>query len=87
MWMLLGAAAILVLVGVGLLLFAPVSFGWFAYAPLSSESFSFSGMYPLTPERTVGAGLAIAGLILAVGASCWMLGRRAGRRDQSRLKE
>jgi len=87
MWILLVAAAVLVPVGAGLLLFTPVSFGWFAYAPLSGESFSFSGMYLLTPGRATGAGLAIAGLMLAVGASCWALGRRAGRRDQSRLKE
>lgn len=79
---LLGAAAVLVLVGGGMLLFAPVSFGWTAYAPLSDESFSFSGMYPLTTDRAVGAGLAIVGLLLVVGVLGWVLGRRSALRGQ-----
>lgn len=79
-WVALGAAAALVVAGGALLLFAPVSFGWTAYAPLSGESFSFSGMYPLTPERAVGAGLAVAGLLLAVGVGGWAVGRRSAIR-------
>lgn len=82
MWGLLGAAVILVSVGAGLLLFTPVSFGWFAYAPLSGESFSFSGMYPLTPERGAGAGLTVLGMLIVAGVLGWVLGRRSGlRRD------
>lgn len=65
-----------------MLLFAPVSFGWTAYAPLSDESFFFSGMYPLTTDRAAGAGLAVLGLILVVGILGWMLGRRSAVRDQ-----
>ena len=82
MWVLLGAAVVLVIVGAAVLLFSPVAFGWTAYAPLSGESFSFSGMYPLTPERAAGAALSILGLLLAVGVIGWVLGRSAGRRDQ-----
>lgn len=77
-WVLLGAAVALVAIGGGVLLFAPVSFGWTAYAPLSGAS--FSGMYPLTPERAVGAGLAAAGLLLAVAVGGWAVGRRSALR-------
>ncbi len=90
MWVVLGAAAILVLVGAGVLLFAPVTFGtfgWTAYAPLSGETFSFSGMYPLTPRRATGALCVIAGLLLVAGVLGWVLGRRAGRRDQLRMED
>jgi heme/copper-type cytochrome/quinol oxidase subunit 1 len=80
-WGLLGAAVILVLWGAGLLLLTPVSFGWFAYAPLSRESFS-SEIYLLTPERSAGAGLVILGMLIAVGVVGWVLGRRAGQRRQ-----
>ena len=81
MWVLLSTAVVLVLVGGALLMFAPVSFGWTAYAPLSGESFSFSGMYPVTPERALGIVLAILGLLLVVGMLGWILGRRAAQRD------
>ncbi len=81
-WGLLAASAVLVAVGAGVLLFVPVSFGWLAYAPLSSASFSFSGMYPLTPERAGGAVCAIAGLLLAAVVAGWVLGRRSARRTR-----
>jgi hypothetical protein len=45
----------------------------------------FAGMIPLSPERVIGAVCAILGLLLVVGVLGWVLGRRAGRRDQ--LKE
>ena len=82
-WGLLGVAVILLVMGAAVLLFSPVEFGWTAYAPLSDESFSFSGMYPLTPERAAGGALAILGLLLIAGTGGWMLGR-ASRPARSR---
>lgn len=76
-WVLLGTAVLLVLVGAAVMLFSPATFGWTAYAPLSSTAFSFSGMYPLTPQRAAGAGLAVLGLLLVVGLLGWVLGRRS----------
>ena len=78
---LLGAAIVLVLVGTGVFLLAPASFGytgWYAYSPLSSTSFSFDGMYPLTPGRA-GAAVVVVGLLIAAGVVGWLLGRRSGR--------
>lgn len=79
---LLGAAIVLVVVGTGVFLLAPASFGytgWYAYSPLSSTSFSFDGMYPLTPGRAAGAGVVVVGLVIAAGVVGWLLGRRSGR--------
>ncbi|MFF1572628.1 hypothetical protein ACFVWR_07775 [Leifsonia sp. NPDC058292] len=74
----LGAAAVLVVTGVAVVLFAPFSTGWFSYtAGGGSVSFDFHGMYPLTPERAVGFACAIAGLLLVAGALGWVLGRRS----------
>lgn len=82
MWVLLGAGVVLVVVGGSTLLFSPVSYGWFAYSPLSSStsdgSFAFvGGMYPMTTERAIGATCAVAGLLLLVGLGGWVLGRRS----------
>jgi hypothetical protein len=81
MWVLLAAAVVLVVIGAGVFLFAPVSFGWFTYTSYAPDanlaSFDFSGMYPLTPERAAGAVCAIIGLLLAAGVFGWVLGRRS----------
>ncbi|MEN0085305.1 MAG: hypothetical protein AAGC66_11110 [Leifsonia sp.] len=82
MWVLLGAAIVLILVGAGLLASAPVpsTFGWYAYSPLSDSAFSAAGTYAITPERAAGGGIAIVGLLLLVGVLAWVLGRRSGLR-------
>ena len=82
MWVLLGAAIVLTLVGAGLLISAPVpsTFGWYAYSPLSDPALSPAGMYTITPERAAGASIAVVGLLLLVGVLAWLLGRRSGLR-------
>ncbi|GAA2054996.1 hypothetical protein [Leifsonia soli] len=77
---LLVAAVVLILVGAAIALLSPVDFGWTAYAPLSGESFSFTGMYPLTAARAAGMGTAVAGLLVIAGVTGWTLGRRSTRR-------
>ena len=79
LWVLLVAAVVLILIGAAILLFSPVEFGWTAYAPLSGESFSFTGMYPLTAARAAGIGTAVAGLLVIAGVVGWTLGRRSTR--------
>lgn len=79
LWVLLVAAVVLILVGTAILLFSPVEFGWTAYTPLSGESFSFTGMYPLTAARAAGVGTAVAGLLVVAGVVGWTLGRRSTR--------
>ncbi|MFP3465592.1 hypothetical protein [Leifsonia sp. SIMBA_070] len=79
MWVLLSAAAVMVLVGGGLLMTSPAPNGWFACVG------GMGGMQcvtPLRPERVGGAVLAIVGLLLVAGVGGWVLGLRAGRRDQ-----
>lgn len=77
MWLLVGFAVVLVVIGASVLLLSPATFGWTLDAPLSGESFSFSGMYPLTPERATGGALAILGLLLIAAIAGWALGRRS----------
>lgn len=75
---LLIAAAVLVAIGAAVLLFMPASFGWVGYSTgASSSSFEFTGMYPLTPERAIGAACCVAGLLLGAGVLGWVLGRRS----------
>jgi heme/copper-type cytochrome/quinol oxidase subunit 1 len=86
---LLGAA----LVVAGVVVFAsanrgPVDFGWTAYAPLEQTRDAYQSVVSFTDGATVlwtgqhvlGAGLLVLGLLVLVGAGCWLLGRRAGRR-------
>lgn len=57
----------------------PVSFGWFAYAPLSGDSFSMPWALAWTTRQVIGAALAVLGLVLGAGAAGYLLGRRAPR--------
>jgi hypothetical protein len=54
----------------------PVSFGWFAYAPLSNESFSASGVAFLGPMTQTGYLIAVVGLLVLA----FWAGNRVGRR-------
>lgn len=68
-------------VGGAILLATPApaaSFGWFAYVPLSSESFMPAGRF-FTPLQFLGLGVlvfALVGVTLSLG---WRLGRRSNR--------
>ena len=78
MWVLLAAAVVLVVTGAGVLLFAPASFGTFGFiSGANATSFEFSGMYPLTLERAVGAVCCIAGLLIVSAVLGWVFGRRS----------
>ncbi|KRC47060.1 hypothetical protein ASE16_16955 [Leifsonia sp. Root227] len=77
-WALLTVAVVLVVIGGAVLLFVPATFGWTAYSPLSSST--FSGMYPLTEERAIGATCAIVGLLIGAGLVGWGIGRRSASR-------
>jgi heme/copper-type cytochrome/quinol oxidase subunit 1 len=57
---------------------ANASFGWFAYAPLSNEPFSRSGMAFLTQGAQFGLAVAVAGLLVLAFWAGHALGRRAG---------
>jgi len=78
----LGAA--LLVVGVVVALTAPreTSFGWFAYSPLSDETFSPGGVLPVRPEWLTAAALIVLGLVvLAFWAGTLVASRRDRRRD------
>lgn len=50
------------------------SFGWYAYAPLSSTTFAPSGA---DARQGFGLGTAAAALLLIAGSAGWWLGRRS----------
>jgi heme/copper-type cytochrome/quinol oxidase subunit 1 len=90
---LLGAA----LVVAGVVVFAAanrglVDFGWTAYAPLEQTQQAYQRAITFTDSATVlwtgqhllGAGLLVLGLLVLIGVCCWLLGRRAGRREALR---
>ena len=72
--------ALMVVVG-GVLFFTapPVSFGWFAYAPLSETSFAPS-MSLMHPQAIGGGVTAVVGLALLAVAVGWLWGNRSSRR-------
>ncbi|MDR6972012.1 hypothetical protein [Leifsonia shinshuensis] len=57
------------------------SFGWYAYAPLSSSYFAPSGV---DAALQWALGLAAASLILVAGTVGWWLGRRSRTNAQPR---
>ncbi|GAA3223074.1 hypothetical protein ACFP63_06455 [Oerskovia jenensis] len=78
----LGLVAGVLLVGVGAWLASRsswwTSFGWFAYAPLSGETFA-----PPRPwAHTVGLAAVGAGLLVLGFVAGWVLARRGGGRAQ-----
>jgi hypothetical protein len=77
LWVLLGVAVVLVLVGGGLLMTSPTASGWFTCVG------GMGGMpctTPLKPERVLGAALSILGLLLIAASGGWVLGRRSALR-------
>lgn len=80
--MLVASVLTLVLVVGGVVVLAtaePVSFGWFAYAPLSGDSFSTPWALAWTSQQVVGAVLVALGLLLGAGAAGYLIGRRTPR--------
>lgn len=52
------------------------SYGWFAYAPLSNQSFAENGLVFIGPWTWVGLGIAAAGLLLLAFAAGYRIGRQ-----------
>jgi heme/copper-type cytochrome/quinol oxidase subunit 1 len=72
--------ALMVIVGCGLWVIAPdraADYGWFAYAPVSQESFTPPTILVPSAARYWGIGLAAFGAVLLAG----VIGYRAGFRD------
>lgn len=64
---------VVTVLGVWLVARHPVSIGWFAYAPLSEQTYA-----PGPPwQRGAGTALAVVGLLVVGGAVGYLLGRRA----------
>lgn len=75
-WLALFAGLVCAIAGAALMLaFPTMSFGWFAYAPLSDETFQ-PGPAP-SATLVVGAVLLVSGFVLIAGWVGWRLGRRA----------
>ncbi|WP_411374412.1 hypothetical protein ACLH0K_15375 [Arthrobacter sp. MPF02] len=79
---LLGVVAVLVGGMVAWTRSREISFGWFAYAPLSNEPFSGSGLVFLSPGTQVGLAIAVAGLLVLAFWAGLSIGRRNSKRSQ-----
>ena len=55
----------------------PVSFGWFAYAPVSDTTFTAEGVHVFSTATLVGAVVLVVGLL---GLAAWLGYRRGARR-------
>jgi heme/copper-type cytochrome/quinol oxidase subunit 1 len=53
------------------------SFGWFAYAPLSNDPFSGSGIAFVTQGMQIGLGVAVFGLLVLAFWAGYRIGSRA----------
>ena len=76
----LGGGLAASVVGVVVLVVAsarPVSFGWFAYAPLSDTTFTADGVHVFSTESLVGAVVLVVGLLVL---AAWLGYRRGARR-------
>ncbi len=58
-----------------------VSFGWFAYAPLSNEPFSGSGLAFVTPGTQAGLAIAVAGLLVLAFWAGYRIGTKANTKN------
>ena len=56
--------------------------GWFAYAPLSNQPFSGTGMAFLSPGTQAGLAIAVVGLLLLAFWAGYNIGRKASGREQ-----
>ncbi|KQO47678.1 hypothetical protein ASG28_09515 [Frigoribacterium sp. Leaf415] len=71
---------VVLVVGVVVLAIAgaqPVSFGWFAYAPLSDTTFTAEGVHVFSTASLVGAVIVVIGLLVL---AAWLGYRRGVRR-------
>jgi heme/copper-type cytochrome/quinol oxidase subunit 1 len=59
--------------------------GWFAYAPLSNQPFSGTGMAFLSPGTQAGLAIAVVGLLLLAFWAGFKAGRKAGRERPDQL--
>jgi hypothetical protein len=79
----LGADLAVLVVGVVVLVIAaaqPVSFGWFAYAPLSDTTFTAEGVHMFSTASLVGAVIIVISVLVL---AAW-LGYRQGVRRRLR---
>lgn len=72
---------LLVVIGIVVAATTPseVSFGWFAYAPLSETMFSPVGTRVVTPGLATAAALIVLGLLVLAFCAGWLLARRRPR--------
>lgn len=76
----LAVGSVLSVVGVVVLAVAsarPVSFGWFAYAPLSNTTFTADGVHLFSTASLIGASVLVIGLLVL---AAWLGYRRGVRR-------
>ena len=58
---------------------ANASFGWFAYAPLSNDTFNGSGITFVTQGTQIGLGIAVLGLLVLAFWAGFRSGRATSR--------
>ena len=81
--LLLVAAIVAVLVGSVVVVFLtaqPVSFGWFAYAPLSGDVFTPDGVHMVTNPMIYALAVVVLGLMAAAFWAGLTLGERRSKR-------
>ncbi|MEJ1195198.1 hypothetical protein [Pseudarthrobacter sp. CCNWLW207] len=62
---------------------ANVSFGWFAYAPLSDQLFMGSGVAIVSQGTQIGLAVAATGLLILAFWAGYRIGRRASPKPNS----
>ncbi|NRG41300.1 hypothetical protein HRK28_10245 [Rathayibacter sp. VKM Ac-2835] len=80
-WLLPAAGVLLVVIGIIVAATTPseVSFGWFAYAPLSETMFSPVGTMVVPPGQATAGALIVLGLLVLAFCAGWLLARRRPR--------